>query len=329
MNGNDVFDPPVQRRYRGLGSSTPRIVLHRLEAVRRAKGISRRVLAQRLGITVRGTSVEGGIARSLDQHALPLGLRVECLHYGTCRRAGRSLAPPIGPIAGGPADEGRGQASRPFAAAQHPAAGPDLRRAVDRDSSRSGRDCQEEPSPSPCARWAEPGRRSPPAVGEDFHATPVSRTITKCGREDSNLHSLRNQILSLTRLPISPRPARRRRGKKAAAKLPTLRTKQVCLQQPIPANLPFSTGPAREPTELAGFPPPQLSAGLPYRRPCYCASTHGLPHQIARSCPCRCSRPPARPSCAGRSCRSPGASRRQTDRDRGPEARNPAGQRRR
>ena len=29
---------------------------------------------------------------------------------------------------------------------------------------------------------------------------------SKCGREDLNLHSLRNQILSLARLPISPRP---------------------------------------------------------------------------------------------------------------------------
>ena len=35
-----------------LGTTTPRVVLHRLAAVRREKGIPRRVLAERLGITV-------------------------------------------------------------------------------------------------------------------------------------------------------------------------------------------------------------------------------------------------------------------------------------
>jgi len=53
MNGNDVFGPPVSKDdIVQLGSSTPKIVLHRLAAVRRAKGVSRRVLAERLGITV-------------------------------------------------------------------------------------------------------------------------------------------------------------------------------------------------------------------------------------------------------------------------------------
>ena len=39
------------------------------------------------------------------------------------------------------------------------------------------------------------------------HCIPASPYVeSRCGREDSNLHSLRNQILSLTRLPVSPRP---------------------------------------------------------------------------------------------------------------------------
>src|SRR5208283_4340077 len=52
MNGNSDFDPVSKDEMVELGSSAPRIVLHRLAAVRREKGIPRRVLAQRLGITV-------------------------------------------------------------------------------------------------------------------------------------------------------------------------------------------------------------------------------------------------------------------------------------
>jgi transcriptional regulator with XRE-family HTH domain len=53
MNGNDAFDPQsCKQEIVELGSTTPQIVLHRLAAVRRAKGVPRRVLAERLGITV-------------------------------------------------------------------------------------------------------------------------------------------------------------------------------------------------------------------------------------------------------------------------------------
>jgi len=55
MNGNNDFDPPDSKDAiveLGTSAPAPRIVLHRLAAVRRAKGIPRRVLAQRLGITV-------------------------------------------------------------------------------------------------------------------------------------------------------------------------------------------------------------------------------------------------------------------------------------
>jgi len=53
MNGNNEFGTPAGNDdIVELGSSAPRVVLHRLAAVRRAKGIPRRVLAQRLGITV-------------------------------------------------------------------------------------------------------------------------------------------------------------------------------------------------------------------------------------------------------------------------------------
>ena len=53
MNDDDAFDPEFCREdIVELGSTTPRIVLHRLAAVRRAKKMPRRVLAQRLGITV-------------------------------------------------------------------------------------------------------------------------------------------------------------------------------------------------------------------------------------------------------------------------------------
>ncbi|MGA2255210.1 MAG: helix-turn-helix domain-containing protein [Thermoguttaceae bacterium] len=53
MNGNDALESPASKDdIVELGSSAPRIVLHRLAAVRRAKGMPRRVLAQRLGITV-------------------------------------------------------------------------------------------------------------------------------------------------------------------------------------------------------------------------------------------------------------------------------------
>ncbi|MGO9115707.1 MAG: helix-turn-helix domain-containing protein [Thermoguttaceae bacterium] len=53
MNGNHVLDPQAcKAEIVALGSTTPRIVMHRLAAVRRAKGMPRRVLAERLGITV-------------------------------------------------------------------------------------------------------------------------------------------------------------------------------------------------------------------------------------------------------------------------------------
>ena len=54
MNGNDVPEPQASNdEIVDLDASSPRIVLHRLAAVRRAQGIPRRVLAERLGITVR------------------------------------------------------------------------------------------------------------------------------------------------------------------------------------------------------------------------------------------------------------------------------------
>ena len=46
MNDNDVFDSLASAEdVVELGSATPRIILHRLSAVRRAKGIPRRELA--------------------------------------------------------------------------------------------------------------------------------------------------------------------------------------------------------------------------------------------------------------------------------------------
>ncbi len=53
MNGDDDFAPPAcNEEIVVLGRTTPQIVLHRLEAARRAKGVPRRELARRLGITV-------------------------------------------------------------------------------------------------------------------------------------------------------------------------------------------------------------------------------------------------------------------------------------
>lgn len=59
MNGNDAFDPQVcNEKIVELGSNAPPVVLHRLAEVRRAKGIPRRVLARRLGITVQELRVK-------------------------------------------------------------------------------------------------------------------------------------------------------------------------------------------------------------------------------------------------------------------------------
>jgi transcriptional regulator with XRE-family HTH domain len=53
MNGNAAFDPQsCKEEIVELGSTTPQVILHRLTAVRRAKGMPRRELAQRLGISV-------------------------------------------------------------------------------------------------------------------------------------------------------------------------------------------------------------------------------------------------------------------------------------
>jgi transcriptional regulator with XRE-family HTH domain len=53
MNGNDAFDPQTAGDdIVELGSSSPRIILHRLKAVRRAMGMQRREFAQRLGMTI-------------------------------------------------------------------------------------------------------------------------------------------------------------------------------------------------------------------------------------------------------------------------------------
>lgn len=53
MNGNNGFDSQSCKEDNvELGSTTPQVILHRLAAVRRAKGMPRRVLAQRLGITL-------------------------------------------------------------------------------------------------------------------------------------------------------------------------------------------------------------------------------------------------------------------------------------
>ena len=53
MNGNNGFDPQLcSEQIVELGTSTPPVVMHRLAAVRRAKEMPRRVLAERLGITV-------------------------------------------------------------------------------------------------------------------------------------------------------------------------------------------------------------------------------------------------------------------------------------
>jgi transcriptional regulator with XRE-family HTH domain len=53
MNGNDASDlQACNEDVVVLGSTTPRVVMHRLAVVRRAKGMPRRELAERLGITV-------------------------------------------------------------------------------------------------------------------------------------------------------------------------------------------------------------------------------------------------------------------------------------
>ncbi len=53
MNGNNVFHPQTcNEQVVELGSASPPVVMHRLAEVRRAKGMPRRVLAQRLGITM-------------------------------------------------------------------------------------------------------------------------------------------------------------------------------------------------------------------------------------------------------------------------------------
>ena len=53
MDGNNASDPqPCPGEIGNGDSATSPVVMHRLAEVRRAKGMSRRVLAQRLGITV-------------------------------------------------------------------------------------------------------------------------------------------------------------------------------------------------------------------------------------------------------------------------------------
>ena len=51
MNVNDALGPRECKGDIELGSTAPRVVLHRLAAVRREKGMCRRVLAKRLGIS--------------------------------------------------------------------------------------------------------------------------------------------------------------------------------------------------------------------------------------------------------------------------------------
>ncbi len=59
MNGNDAFDPRSSKQdIAELDSTTPPVTLHRLTEVRRAMGVPRRVLAERLGITVRELRVK-------------------------------------------------------------------------------------------------------------------------------------------------------------------------------------------------------------------------------------------------------------------------------
>ena len=59
MNGDDAHDPRTcQQDIAELDSTAPRIVLHRLTEVRRAMGVPRQVLAQRLGITVQELRVK-------------------------------------------------------------------------------------------------------------------------------------------------------------------------------------------------------------------------------------------------------------------------------
>jgi transcriptional regulator with XRE-family HTH domain len=53
MNSEEAYDPPGDGDdIVELGAASPQIILHRLSAVRRAKGIPRRELALRLGISV-------------------------------------------------------------------------------------------------------------------------------------------------------------------------------------------------------------------------------------------------------------------------------------
>ena len=53
MNGDDALDPQsCKEDILKLDSTAPQVVLHRLTEVRRAMGVPRRVLAQRLGISV-------------------------------------------------------------------------------------------------------------------------------------------------------------------------------------------------------------------------------------------------------------------------------------
>ena len=163
-----------------LDSTTPQVVLHRLAEVRRAKGMPRRVLAQRLGISVQELRLKEESAdlsiSTLCQWASVLNVPITELVV----EPDECLAPTrLRPVAGGPADEGGGQASRPGEAPQHPAAGTNLCRAVGRDSSRPGADCPKEPSSRP---GVPIGSRRPPAcrlVGAHLHATPRTGELVR------------------------------------------------------------------------------------------------------------------------------------------------------
>ena len=94
MNGNDALDPQACKEdIVELGSTTPRVVLHRLAAVRRAKGIPRRVLAQRLGITVQELRVKEESADLSISTLCHWASAAGCAHYGARRRTGRVLGP--------------------------------------------------------------------------------------------------------------------------------------------------------------------------------------------------------------------------------------------
>ena len=147
MNDNDALDPRQCKEIVELRSTAPRVVLHRLAAVRRQKGIHRRVLADRLGISVKELRVKEESAdlsiNTLRQWAAVLEVPItelvvesdECLPP---TRLTESQAARLMKMAARLRDR---------SGTRHSAARPDFCRAVGGDSARTEAARPKEPSP--------------------------------------------------------------------------------------------------------------------------------------------------------------------------------------